>query len=50
MDPDSRTIHQVTVENETTARKTFSDLMGDDVQPRKDFITKHAKFVKNLDV
>lgn len=50
MDPDSRTIHQVTVENATTADKTFSDLMGDEVQPRKEFITKHAKYVKNLDV
>ena len=50
MDPDSRTIHQVTVENSTTAEKTFRDLMGDEVQPRKDFITKHAKYVKNLDV
>ena len=50
MDPDSRTIHQVTVENATTADKTFSDLMGDEVQPRKEFITKHARYVKNLDV
>ena len=50
MDPDTRTIHQVTVENPVTADETFSDLMGDEVQPRKEFITKHAKYVKNLDV
>jgi DNA gyrase subunit B len=50
MDPDHRTIHQVTVENSTTAEKTFRDLMGDEVQPRKDFINKHAKYVKNLDI
>ena len=50
MDPDTRTIHQVTVENPRTADETFSDLMGDEVLPRKEFITKHAKYVKNLDV
>lgn len=50
MNPESRTILQVTIENAADADRTFSILMGDDVEPRREFIEKNAKYVKNLDV
>ena len=50
MDPETRTILQVTMENAAEADLIFSRLMGDDVEPRRQFIEKNAKFVKNLDV
>ncbi|MCA9736601.1 MAG: hypothetical protein KC645_03165 [Gemmatimonadetes bacterium] len=50
MDPESRTILQVTMESAAEADMIFSRLMGDDVEPRREFIEKNAKFVKNLDV
>jgi DNA gyrase subunit B len=50
MNPATRTILQVTVEDAITADETFSMLMGDEVMPRKRFIESHAKYVKNLDV
>jgi DNA gyrase subunit B len=50
MNPDSRTILQVAIENAADADRTFSILMGDDVQPRRAFIEKNAKYVRNLDV
>ena len=50
MDPEVRTIYQVTLESATMADTVFSNLMGDDVEPRRDFIEKNAKYVKNLDV
>ena len=50
MDPDARTILKVTVESAVTANKVFMDLMGDDVEPRREFIEKNAKYVRNLDV
>ncbi len=50
MDPDARTILKVTVESAVTANKVFMDLMGDDVEPRRAFIEKNAKYVRNLDV
>ena len=50
MDPDTRTILQVTMENAAGADLIFSRLMGEDVEPRRTFIEKNAKFVKNLDV
>jgi DNA gyrase subunit B len=50
MDPDSRTIMQVTLEDAVEADMIFSQLMGDDVEPRRAFIEKNAQFVKNLDV
>ncbi|NNM34583.1 MAG: DNA topoisomerase (ATP-hydrolyzing) subunit B [Gemmatimonadetes bacterium] len=50
MDPASRTILQVTVESAAGADLIFSRLMGDEVEPRRQFIEKNAKYVRNLDV
>jgi DNA gyrase subunit B len=50
MDPSSRTLAQVTLEDATAADTLFSMLMGDQVAPRRDFIETHAKEVKFLDV
>ena len=50
MDPEARTIYRVTVESATEAASIFSDLMGNDVLPRRHFIEKNAKYVRNLDV
>ena len=49
MDPERRTLLQVTVEEAGEAAKTFQDLMGSDVEARRTFIEKNAKFVVNLD-
>lgn len=50
MDPSTRVMRQVTVEDAAEADHVFDILMGDDVLPRKKFIQTHAKAVKNLDV
>ncbi len=50
MDPASRTLARVTLEDATAADQIFSMLMGDQVGPRRDFIETHAKEVKFLDV
>jgi len=50
MDPAFRTLKKVTVEDAEMADKAFAILMGDKVQPRREFIEKNAQFVKNLDV
>ena len=50
MNPASRTLLQVTIEDAIKADETFSMLMGDEVMPRKRFIESHAHAVKNLDV
>lgn len=50
MDPDKRTLQQVTVDDAVEADAMFTVLMGDQVAPRKEFIQKHAHEVKNLDV
>jgi DNA gyrase subunit B len=50
MDPASRTLARVTLEDATAADRIFSMLMGDQVGPRRDFIETHAKEVKFLDV
>lgn len=50
MNPATRTILQVTIDDAVKADETFSMLMGDEVMPRKRFIESHAKYVKNLDV
>ena len=50
MDPESRTLQRVTIEDAATAERLFTDLMGDNVEPRKIFIERHAKDVRFLDV
>lgn len=50
MNPATRKLKKVTVEDLEEADRMFSILMGEEVEPRKDFIVKHAKEVKNLDV
>ena len=50
MDPEKRTILQVSLENAAEADHIFSTLMGDEVEPRRIFIETNAKYVKNLDV
>jgi DNA gyrase subunit B len=46
MNPESRTLRQVTIESAAEADRIFSMLMGDDVPPRRDFIEKNAKYAK----
>ncbi len=50
MDPEHRSLLQVTVENAMEADQIFSTLMGDKVDPRRDFIEKNARYVRRLDV
>ncbi|MDA1024751.1 MAG: toprim domain-containing protein, partial [bacterium] len=50
MDPKTRTMKRVSVEDAEVANETFDILMGSDVAPRKKFIQTHAKTVTNLDV
>ena len=50
MNPETRTLIQVTVDDAIKADEIFTILMGDDIAPRREFIEKNAKFVKNLDI
>jgi DNA gyrase subunit B len=50
MDPDRRTILRVTLEDAVESSKLFDELMGDEVEPRRQFIERNAKYVSNLDV
>jgi DNA gyrase subunit B len=50
MNPENRSLLQVTIENAAAADSTFDMLMGSEVPPRRKFITSHAKDVRNLDV
>ena len=50
MDPERRTLMRVTVESAAEAAETFQNLMGSDVEARRTFIEKNAKFVVNLDI
>ena len=50
LDPENRVMLQVTMEDAVKADETFSILMGDNVQPRKEFIEQNAQYVKNLDI
>ena len=48
MDPEFRTLRQITIDNATEAERVFSMLMGDEVPPRREFIEKNAKYA-NID-
>ncbi|MGB2878771.1 MAG: DNA topoisomerase (ATP-hydrolyzing) subunit B [Candidatus Omnitrophota bacterium] len=50
MDPDRRTLQKVTIEDAVETDEMFTILMGDDVRLRRNFIVKHARDVKNLDI
>ena len=50
MDPEKRTLLQVTLEDAVSADRLFTVLMGEDVPSRKAFIEQNAKYVRNLDV
>jgi len=50
MDPETRTLKRVTLEDADEANTIFSMLMGDEVEPRKNFIQQYAREVKNLDI
>jgi DNA gyrase subunit B len=50
MDPEFRTLIQIKEEDRAMAEKTFEDLMGDNVAPRKTFIEENAHFAVNIDI
>ena len=50
MNPENRTILQVKLEDAARADQIFTTLMGDQVEPRRKFIQKHAQEVRNLDI
>jgi DNA gyrase subunit B len=50
MDPATRTMKRIEIDDAASADETFSILMGDKVEPRREFIEKNARYVTNLDV
>ena len=49
MDPATRTLRRITLDDAVQADATFTVLMGEKVEPRKEFIEKNAKYAVNLD-
>ncbi len=50
MDPENRTLLQISIDDAKQADQVLSELMGEEVEPRREFIEKNAKFVENLDI
>ena len=50
MNPEKRTLKKVTIDDAIKADELFTILMGEEVQPRKEFIQTYGKLVKNLDI
>ena len=50
MDPKARKMIRITVEDAAEAEAIFTELMGDEVEPRRKYIAENAKFVQNLDI
>ncbi|MCG8468149.1 MAG: DNA topoisomerase (ATP-hydrolyzing) subunit B [Gemmatimonadetes bacterium] len=50
MNPDKRTLLRVTIDEATEAARLFETLMGEEVEPRREFIERNARYVKNLDI
>ena len=50
MNPENRILIKVTMDDAMKADETFTLLMGDEVEPRREFIQANAKYVKNLDI
>ena len=50
MNPDTRILVKVTMEDAMKADEIFTLLMGDEIEPRRKFIEENAKYVKNLDI
>ena len=50
MDPDKRILVKVTMDDAIKADEIFTLLMGDEVEPRREFIQQNAKYVTNLDI
>jgi DNA gyrase subunit B len=50
INPDTRRLLQVRIEDAVAADEIFTTLMGDQVEPRKEFIYKNAQYVSNLDI
>ena len=50
MDPERRTLRRITLDDAVEADEIFTVLMGEVVEPRKEWIEKNAKYVVNLDI
>ena len=50
MNPETRTLIKVNLDDAIKADEIFTILMGDEIEPRRKFIEENAKFVKNLDI